>query len=248
MSGHSKWANIQHRKGRQDAKRGKEFTKAAKEIIIAAKNGGDPASNSRLRAAIAAAKSINLPKDKIEAAIRTGTGQDAGGDIIEINYEGYGPGGVAVIVETATDNRNRTVAEIRHLMSKGGGSMGENGCVSWKFERKGVIQFSKEKYTEDQLMEAALEAGADDLRDEGDVWEIQTAMADFNAVREAFEAAGLEMISAELNQVPQTTMEVDLETARKLLRFIELLEDNDDVQNVYSDADISDEIMAQLED
>ena len=248
MSGHSKWANIQHRKGRQDAKRGKEFTKAAKEIIIAAKNGGDPASNSRLRAAIAAAKSINLPKDKIEAAIRKGTGQDAGGDIIEINYEGYGPGGVAVIVETATDNRNRTVAEIRHLMSKGGGSMGENGCVSWKFERKGVIQFSKEKYTEDQLMEAALEAGADDLRDEGDVWEIQTALADFNAVREAFEAAGLEMISAELNQVPQTTMEVDLETARKLLRFIELLEDNDDVQNVYSDADISDEIMAQLED
>ena len=248
MSGHSKWGNIQHRKGRQDAKRGKEFTKAAKEIIIAAKNGGDPASNSRLRAAIAAAKSINLPKDKIEAAIRKGTGQDAGGDIIEINYEGYGPGGVAVIVETATDNRNRTVAEIRHLMSKGGGSMGENGCVSWKFERKGVIQFSKEKYTEDQLMEAALEAGADDLRDEGDVWEIQTAMADFNAVREAFEAAGLEMISAELNQVPQTTMEVDLETARKLLRFIELLEDNDDVQNVYSDADISDEIMAQLED
>ncbi|MFR2383806.1 MAG: YebC/PmpR family DNA-binding transcriptional regulator [Bilophila wadsworthia] len=248
MSGHSKWANIQHRKGRQDAKRGKEFTKAAKEIIIAAKNGGDPASNSRLRAAIAAAKSINLPKDKIEAAIRKGTGQDAGGDIIEINYEGYGPGGVAVIVETATDNRNRTVAEIRHLMSKGGGYMGENGCVSWKFERKGVIQFSKEKYTEDQLMEAALEAGADDLRDEGDVWEIQTAMADFNAVREAFEAAGLEMISAELNQVPQTTMEVDLETARKLLRFIELLEDNDDVQNVYSDADISDEIMAQLED
>ena len=247
MSGHSKWANIQHRKGRQDAKRGKEFTKAAKEIIIAAKNGGDPASNSRLRAAIAAAKSINLPKDKIEAAIRKGTGQDAGGDIIEINYEGYGPGGVAVIVETATDNRNRTVAEIRHLMSKGGGSMGENGCVSWKFERKGVIQFSKEKYTEDQLMEAALEAGADDLRDEGDVWEIQTAMADFNAVREAFEAAGLEMISAELNQVPQTTMEVDLETARKLLRFIELLEDNDDVQNVYSDY-ISDEIMAQLED
>ena len=246
MSGHSKWANIQHRKGRQDAKRGKEFTKAAKEIIIAAKNGGDPAGNSRLRAAIAAAKAINLPKDKIEAAIRKGTGQDAGGDIIEINYEGYGPGGVAVIVETATDNRNRTVAEIRHLMSKGGGSMGENGCVSWKFERKGVIQFSKEKYTEDQLMEAALEAGADDLRDEGDVWEIQTAMADFNAVREAFEGAGLEMISAELNQVPQSTMEVDLETARKLLRFIELLEDNDDVQNVYSDADISDEIMAQL--
>ena len=133
MSGHSKWANIQHRKGRQDAKRGKEFTKAAKEIIIAAKIGGDPGGISRLRAAIAAAKAINLPKDKIEAAIRKGTGQDAGGDIIEINYEGYGPGGVAVIVETATDNRNRTVAEIRHLMSKGGGCMGDSGCVSWKF-------------------------------------------------------------------------------------------------------------------
>ncbi len=248
MSGHSKWANIQHRKGRQDAKRGKEFTKAAKEIIIAAKNGGDPAGNSRLRAAIAAAKAINLPKDKIEAAIRKGTGQDAGGDITEISYEGYGPGGVAVIVETATDNRNRTVAEIRHLMSRGGGSLGETGCVSWKFERRGVITFSREKYTEDQLMEAALEAGADDLRDEGDTWEIQTNMVDFNTVRDAFEAGGLEMLSAGLNQVPQSTVELDLETARKLLRFIELLEDNDDVQNVYSDADISDDILEQLED
>ena len=252
MSGHSKWANIQHRKGRQDAKRGKEFTKAAKEIIIAAKNGGDPASNSRLRAAIAAAKSINLPKDKIEAAIRKGTGQDAGGDIIEINYEGYGPGGVAVIVETATDNRNRTVAEIRHLMSKGGGSMGENGCVSWKFERKGVIQFSKEKYTEDQLMEAALEAGADDLRDEGDVWEIQTAMADFNAVREvvaAMEAKGYTFLEAGVQMVPQNYVKLtDAGDIKNMEKLIDALEDNDDVQNVYSDADISDEIMAQLED
>lgn len=249
MSGHSKWANIQHRKGRQDAKRGKEFTKAAKEIIIAAKNGGDPwpVIPACVRPLLLPSRSTS-PRIKSKQPSARVPGRMPGGDIIEINYEGYGPGGVAVIVETATDNRNRTVAEIRHLMSKGGGSMGENGCVSWKFERKGVIQFSKEKYTEDQLMEAALEAGADDLRDEGDVWEIQTAMADFNAVREAFEAAGLEMISAELNQVPQTTMEVDLETARKLLRFIELLEDNDDVQNVYSDADISDEIMAQLED
>ena len=242
MSGHSKWANIQHRKGRQDAKRGKEFTKAAKEIIIAAKNGGDPASNSRLRAAIAAAKSINLPKDKIEAAIRKGTGQDAGGDIIEINYEGYGPGGVAVIVETATDNRNRTVAEIRHLMSKGGGSMGENGCVSWKFERKGVIQFSKEKYTEDQLMEAALEAGADDLRDEGDVWEIQTAMADFAAVRDALESAGVAMQSAELAMVPQNLVAVDAEAAQKVIRLMEALDDNDDVQNVYANADFPEDM------
>ena len=242
MSGHSKWANIQHRKGRQDAKRGKVFTKAAKEIIIAAKNGGDPAGNPRLRAAIAAAKAVNLPKDKIEAAIRKGTGQDAGGDIIEINYEGYGPGGVAVIVETATDNRNRTVAEIRHLMSKGGGSMGENGCVSWKFERKGVIQFSKEKYTEDQLMEAALEAGADDLRDEGDVWEIQTAMADFAAVRDALESAGVTMQSAELAMVPQNLVAVDAEAAQKVIRLMEALDDNDDVQNVYANADFPEDM------
>ena len=249
MSGHSKWKNIMHKKEKTDLQRAKVFTKIGKEIAMAVRDGGpDPVSNGKLRDLIAKAKANNVPNDNIERTIKKASGADGNVNYEVIMYEGYGPSGVAVIVETTTDNRNRTVAEIRHLMSKGGGSMGENGCVSWKFERKGVIQFSKEKYTEDQLMEAALEAGADDLRDEGDVWEIQTAMADFNAVREAFEAAGLEMISAELNQVPQTTMEVDLETARKLLRFIELLEDNDDVQNVYSDADISDEIMAQLED
>ncbi len=243
MSGHSKWANIQHRKGRQDAKRGKEFTKAAKEIIIAAKGGGDPAGNSRLRAAIAAAKAINLPKDKIEAAIRKGTGQEAGGDLSEIMYEGHAPGGIAVIVETATDNRNRTVAEIRHIMTKAGGSMGEAGCVAWMFDRKGVITFSKEKYTEEALMEAALEAGADDLHDEDDVWEIYTSMADFTGVRDAFEAAGLEMLSAELEMVPQNLMPVDVETGTKVMKFIEALEDNDDVQNVYTNADFPDELM-----
>ena len=234
MAGHSKWANTKHRKAAQDAKRGKIFTKIIRELVTAARlGGGDPASNPRLRAAVDKALSNNMTRDTLNRAIARGVGGDEDANMETIIYEGYGPGGTAVMVECLSDNRNRTVAEIRHLMSKGGGSMGENGCVSWKFERKGVIQFSKEKYTEDQLMEAALEAGADDLRDEGDVWEIQTAMADFNAVREAFEAAGLEMISAELNQVPQTTMEVDLETARKLLRFIELLEDNDDVQNVW---------------
>ena len=243
MSGHSKWANIQHRKGRQDAKRGKEFTKAAKEIIIAAKGGGDPAGNSRLRAAIASAKAINLPKDKIEAAIRKGTGQDAGGDLSEIMYEGHAPGGIAVIVETATDNRNRTVAEIRHIMTKTGGSMGEAGCVAWMFDRKGVITFSKEKYTEEALMEAALEAGADDLHDEGDVWEIYTTMGDFTGVRDAFEAAGLEMLSAELEMVPQNLIAVDVETGTKVMKFIEALEDNDDVQNVYTNADFPDELM-----
>lgn len=246
MAGHSKWANIQHRKGRQDAKRGKEFTKAAKEIIIAAKGGGDPTGNSRLRSAIAAAKAINLPKDKIEAAIRKGTGQDAGGDLSEINYEGYGPGGVAVIVETATDNRNRTVADLRHLMTKNGGSMGESGCVGWMFERKGVIVFDKAAYTEDQLMEAALEAGADDLHDEGDTWEIHTGMSDFGAVRDAFEAAGLVMQSAELAMIPHNSIAVDAETARKVIRFVEAIEDHDDVQNVYSNMDIPDEVMAEL--
>ena len=246
MAGHSKWANIQHRKGRQDAKRGKMFTKAAKEIIIAAKNGGDPGTNARLRAAIAAAKTVNLPKDKIEAAIRKGTGQEAGGDLAEINYEGYGPGGVAIIVEVATDNRNRTVAEVRHILTKGGGSMGESGSVGWMFDRKGVISFAKEKYTEDALMEAAIEAGADDLSDEGDSWELKTAMADFNAVREAMEAAGFEMESAELAMIPQTLLEVDAETGRKILRLLEALDDNDDVQNVYSNVDLPEELMAEM--
>jgi YebC/PmpR family DNA-binding regulatory protein len=246
MSGHSKWANIQHRKGRQDAKRGKLFTKAAKEIIIAAKAGGDPSGNARLRAAIAEAKTVNLPKDKIEAAIRKGTGQEAGGDLAEINYEGYGPGGVAIIVEAATDNRNRTVAEVRHILTKHGGSMGEAGCVGWMFDRKGVISFTKEKYTEDALMEAALEAGADDLSDEGETWELRTTLADFNAVRERLEHSGLAMESAELAMVPQTLMPVDVDTGRKIVRLLEALDDNDDVQNVYSNADLPDELMAEM--
>lgn len=246
MAGHSKWANIQHRKGRQDAKRGKEFTKAAKEIIIAAKNGGDPSGNPRLRAAIAAAKSINLPKDKIEAAIRKGTGQDSGGDITEIMYEGYGPGGVAVLIEVATDNRNRSVADLRHIMSKNGGSMGESGSVSWMFERKGVFVFKKTAYSEEELMEAALAAGADDLHDEGDIWEIHTSMSDFNTVREAFESDKLIMQSAELAMIPQNMISVDIETAKKVVKLLEALEDYDDVQQVYSNVDIPDEIMNEL--
>ena len=246
MAGHSKWANIQHRKGRQDAKRGKEFTKAAKEIIIAAKNGGDPSGNPRLRAAIAAAKSINLPKDKIEAAIRKGTGQDSGGDITEIMYEGYGPGGVAVLIEVATDNRNRSVADLRHIMSQNGGSMGESGSVSWMFERKGVFVFEKTAYSEEELMEAALAAGADDLHDEGDTWEIHTSMSDFNTVREAFESDKLIMQSAELAMIPQNMISVDIETAKKVVKLLEALEDYDDVQQVYSNVDIPDEIMNEL--
>ena len=247
MAGHSKWKNIQHRKGRQDAKRGKSFTKAAKEIIIAAKSGGDPDHNPRLRAAIAAAKTVSLPKDKIEAAIRKGTGEDAGGDLFEIMYEGYGPNGIAVLVETATDNKNRTVAEIRHIFLKGGGSMGESGCVAWMFDRKGVIAFDKEKYTEDQLMEIGLEAGAEDINDEGDTWEVHTALEDFNAVQQAFEAAGFEPSDVTLSMIPKNTIEVDAAVGRKIMTLVENLEDNDDVQNVYANFDMSDEDLASLD-
>ena len=242
MSGHSKWANIQHRKGRQDAKRGKEFTKAAKEIIIAAESGGDPAGNPRLRAAIAAAKSINLPKDKIESAIRKGTGQDAGGELFEITYEGYATGGVAVIVETATDNKNRTVAEVRHLFTKHGGSMGESGSVSFMFDRLGVITLSKEKYAEeDTVMNFALEAGADDVKDDDDIWSIHTAMEDFSLVRDSLEKQGVEMESAALAFVPKNYVPVDKETAEKLIRFNDALEDLDDVQNIYFNFDLPDD-------
>ncbi len=173
MAGHSKWKNIQVRKGAQDAKKGKAFTKVSKEIIIAARGGGDPAMNARLRTAIAGAKAVNLPKEKIETAIKKGTGELAGDSLNEVTYEGYGPGGVALLIETATDNRNRTVAEVRHALSKSGGAMGESGCVSWMFERKGVFSFDKEKYAEDVLLEAGLEAGAEDLVDDGDAWEVR---------------------------------------------------------------------------
>lgn len=242
MSGHSKWANIQHRKGRQDAKRGKVFTKAAKEIIIAAKSGGDPAGNPRLRAAIAAAKAVNLPKDKIEAAIRKGTGEDAGGDITEGFYEGYGPGGIAIMVEVATDNKNRTVAEVRHLFTKYGGQMGENGSVAWMFERKGVITVDRGAYEEDAIMELALEAGAEDVTDDEEVWTIQTAMADFASVRDALEAASAPMQSAELAMVPANLVEVSVDVGTRLLKLMDALDDNDDVQNVYVNADFPEEL------
>lgn len=247
MAGHSKWKNIQHRKGRQDAIRGKAFTKAAKEIIIAAKAGGDPDHNARLRAAIAAAKAVSLPKDRIETAIRKGTGQEAGGDITEVMYEGYGPGGIAVLVEAATDNRNRTVAEIRHIFAKGGGSMGESGCVAWMFDKKGVFVFAKEKYTEEQLMEAGLEAGAEDIVDADDTWEAHTAFADYDAARQAFENAGLEIAGMSLQMIPKNVIEVDAEAGRKVMNLVNNLEDNDDVQNVYANFDMSDEVLAELD-
>ena len=248
MAGHSKWANIQHRKGRQDAKRAKAFTKAAKEIIIAAKGGGDPSGNARLRAAIQAAKAVNLPKDKIENAIKKGTGELAGGDIHEVMYEGYGPGGVAILVEAATDNRNRTVAEVRHALTKGGGSMGEAGCVGWMFDKRGVIILEKEHASEEQVMEIGLEAGAEDIIEENTVWEVRVEPSAMEAVRNAFTEAEIEMTSVELAMVPQNTIEVDAEVGKKLIRLIDNLEDNDDVQNVWSNFDMSDEVMAALED
>jgi YebC/PmpR family DNA-binding regulatory protein len=244
MSGHSKWKNIQHRKGRQDVKRGKEFTKAAKEIIIAARSGGDPEYNARLRTAIAAAKAVNLPKDKIDSAIRKGTGEEAGSELYEIMYEGYAPGGVAVLVEAATDNRNRTVAEIRFIFSKYNGTLGESGSVGWMFERKGIFSFEK-KYTEDQLMEIALEHGAEDIIDQGELWEVQCLVSDFNALSDAFEHAGIVPESSELGMVPKNTLPVDVPTGRKLLRLVDALEENDDVQNVYANFDLPDEAFEE---
>lgn len=248
MSGHSKWANIQHRKGRQDAKRGKIFTKMAKDVIIAAKGGGDPDMNARLRLAIAKAKAVNMPNDKIDLAIKKGTGELAGGDISEVIYEGYGPGGIAVLVEAATDNKNRTVAEVRHSLSKAGGSMGEAGCVSWMFDRKGLMSFSAEKYTEDQLLEIGLEGGVDDVKAEDDAIEVYCAPEDFSEAQKVFEDAGIEYSSAELTYIPQNTIEVDLSAAKKLMNLIDSLEDCDDVQNVYLNADFPDELMDEMDD
>jgi YebC/PmpR family DNA-binding regulatory protein len=244
MAGHSKWANIQHRKGRQDARKAKFFTKAAKDIILAAKaGGGNPEDNSTLRLAIQKAKQVNLPKDKIENAIKKGTGELAGGDFTEVMYEGYGPGGVAMLVDAATDNRNRTVAEIRHAFTKHGGNMAEAGAVSYMFNKKGVIVFDSEKFTEDQLMEVGLEAGAEDIIDDGDCFTVQTAPGDFMAVQQAFADAGMEFESAEISQVPENLIPVDVPTGRKVMNLFDLLEDNDDVQKVYFNADLPDELF-----
>ena len=246
MAGHSKWKNIQHRKGRQDLKRGKMFTKVTKEIILAAKGGGDPDMNARLRAAIDAAKAVNLPKDKIDTAIKKGTGELASEALEEIMYEGYGPGGVAVLVEAVTDNRNRTVAEVRHILSKNGGSMGAAGCVAWMFDKKGVFTFDKAAYNEEQLLEAGLEAGVEDVVDEDESWQGQCAVEDFQNVRAAFEAAGIVFQSAELNRIPQNTVAVDADTGRKMLKLYDALDDNDDVQNVYANFDLPDELLAEM--
>ena len=246
MAGHSKWANIKHRKGAQDAKRGKIFTKVIKELTVAARiGGGDPNANPRLRTAIDKAKQANMPKDNVDRAIKKGTGDLDGVNYEEGLFEGYGPGGVALIVEFLTDNRTRTVADVRHIFSKLGGNLGVSGSVAFLFDRKGLISFSAENDF-DQIFEAALEAGAEDVKDEGDVYEVITEPADFIEVREAMEAAGLQWEMAETCMIPQNQVQLAGKPAETMLKLMDALEDNDDVQNVYANFDISEEELTKI--
>ena len=237
MSGHSKWATIKHKKGALDAKRGKIFTRLIKEIVISARGGGNPDANSRLRTAIVAAKAMSMPAENIKRAIMRGTGEIEGGQIDEIMFEGYGPGGAAVLVMSATDNRNRTVSEIRHAFSKNGGNLGEQGSVALMFERKSQIIIEKDKATEDQLMEIALDAGADDVRDEGDSWEVLSAPESHAVVLEAIHKAGVPTVEAEIAMIPKNPMKVDAKHVGGMLRMLEVMEDHDDTQNVYTNFD-----------
>jgi YebC/PmpR family DNA-binding regulatory protein len=246
MSGHSKWATIKHKKGALDAKRGKIFTRVIKEIMIAARSGGDPGMNPRLRTAVAAAKAVSMPADNIKRAIMRGTGELEGGQIDEIMFEGYGPGGAAVLVSVATDNRNRTVADIRHLFSKNGGNLGEQGSVAWMFERKSQIIIEGDKAGEDQLMSIVLEAGADDLRDEGGNWEVLSAPESHEPVMAALEKAKIPTVEAQIAMVPKNLMKLEGKNASGMLRLSEALEDHDDVQNVYSNFDIDEKELEAL--
>ena len=248
MAGHSKWANIKHRKGRQDARRSKIWSKCSRAIIVAAKNGGgDPGMNLSLRYAIDDAKAQNMPKDTITKAIEKGAGGGDGSDYVEIVYEGYGPAGVAVMLDILTDNRNRTAAEVRKLFEKCGGNQGTTGSVAFNFERKGEIYIDKANATEEQLMETALEAGAEDIEDDGEAWHVLCDPSDFMAVKEAVDAAGIEAASAGVNQIAVNTVECTGKDVAKVMRMIEGFEDNDDVQKVHANFDISDEEMAALE-
>ncbi|MDX2149972.1 MAG: YebC/PmpR family DNA-binding transcriptional regulator [Bryobacteraceae bacterium] len=247
MSGHSKWATIKHKKAALDAKRGKVFTRIIKEIMIAARSGGgDPDANPRLRTAVAAAKAVSMPNDNIKRAIQRGTGEIEGGQIDEIMFEGYGPGGAAVMVSAATDNRNRTVSEIRHVFSKNGGNLGELGSVAWMFERKSQILIDEEHATEEQLMDLVLEAGADDLRNDGGQWEILSAPENHFAVLGALEKAKIGTASAEIAMVPKNLMKLEGKNAAAMLKLSEALEEHDDVQNVYSNFDIDEKEMEAL--
>ncbi len=247
MSGHSKWATTKHKKAATDAKRGKIFTKITKEITVAAKlGGGDPNGNPRLRTAVAKAKSVSMPADNIKRAIQKGTGELPGVSYEEIIYEGYGPGGVAVIVEVMTDNRNRTVSEIRNIFGKAGGNMGEAGCVAWMFHKKGYLVVNRAKVDEEKLMTLALDAGAEDMQAEDDNFVITTAPQDFEKVKKALEDAAVPLEVSEVTMVPQTYVKLGGKEAQQMLRLVETLEDNDDVQNVYANFDIPEEILSAI--
>jgi YebC/PmpR family DNA-binding regulatory protein len=243
MSGHSKWSTIKHKKAASDIKRGKVFTKIIKEITVAARmgGGGDPNANPRLRAAIQAAKTENMPKDNIERAIKKGTGDLEGVSYDESIYEGYGPGGAAVLVDSLTDNKNRAVSDIRHIFAKNGGSLGESGCVAWMFSKKGYIVVERGAVSEDTLMETALEAGAEDVREDDDNYEVISAPEDFEEVNAAIENAGIPSVASEVTMLPQSTTSLAEKEAEQMVRLMEMLEDCDDVQKVYTNADIPEE-------
>jgi YebC/PmpR family DNA-binding regulatory protein len=247
MSGHSKWSTIKHKKAAQDAKRGAMFTKVIKELTVAARmGGGDVDMNPRLRTAVLKAKSVNMPQDTMQRAIMKGTGELPGVNYEEITYEGYGPGGVAMIVTVLTDNRNRTVAEIRKIFSKNGGNLGESGCVAWMFQKKGLIVVDKDRVDEDELFSIALEAGAEDVRPADAMYEVVTAVEDFEPVKQGITSKGIEPASSEVSLLPQTTVRLEGSQARQLLKLMDELEEHDDVQNVYANFDIPDEVMAEV--
>ena len=247
MSGHSKWSSIKHKKGATDAKRGKAFSKLIKEITVAARlGGGDPASNPRLRTSIQAAKAENMPKDNIERAIKKGTGELEGVSFEEVNYEGYGPGGVAMLIDCLTDNKNRTVADIKHIFDRHGGSLGEPGCVAWMFEKKGLIISEKEKVDEEKVLELALDAGAEDVREDETGIEVITEPADFEVVKKAFDEAEVTYTLAEISMIPQNTINLEGKKAEQMLNLMEAFEDNDDISHVYANFDIPDEVMEAL--
>jgi YebC/PmpR family DNA-binding regulatory protein len=246
MSGHSKWHSIKHKKALIDSKRGRAFTKLIKEITIAARiGGGDPDGNPRLRKAISDAKGVNMPVDNIKRAVQKGTGELEGGQLEEITYEGYGPAGVAMILDVVTDNRNRTVGEIRHVFSKNGGNMGEAGCVSWMFAKKGCIVVESSRVDEDTLMSLALDSGADDFKSEGSTYEVYTTPESFEGVLGAIKGKGIETLSAEISMIPQTTVKVEGKTAQQVVKLMEALDEHDDVQHVYANFDIEESELAE---
>lgn len=247
MSGHSKWSTIKRKKGAIDAARGRIFTKLIKEITVAARSGGgDPNSNPRLRTALLTARGQNLPADNIKKAIQRGTGELPGQAYEEIQYEGYGPGGVAILMQAVTDNRNRTVGELRHILSKNGGNLGENGSVGWIFSKQGLIEVDASAASEDQVMEIALEAGADDVKSEDGVHTVNCSPQAFEAVKSAFEARKIPMASAEIAMVPSTSVKLEGKEAQQMMKLMEALEDHDDVQNVYANFDIEESVMEQF--